>query len=149
MIRSLPLSEWPEADRDAWIRACQPSRRLTRGGLAAHMKPITRTDLERRNGYFLAFLGEGGQLDRHAEPAAQVSPSNVEAFIQRVRPGWSSITLSQSVYKLRRISEILSPGTDFGWLSEIENELATVAYPKDRFDKIVTTETLVEAGLTL
>jgi hypothetical protein len=149
MIRSLPLSDWPEADRDAWIRACQPSRRLTRGGLAAHMKPITRTDLERRNGYFLEFLGQTGQLDRHAEAAAQVSPSNVEAFIQRVLPGWSSITLSQSVYKLRRISEIMSPSTDFRWLSDIENKLAAVAYPKDRFDKIVTTETLVEAGLTL
>src|SRR5271168_3211807 len=31
--RSLPITEWPKADRDGWDRACQPGRRP--GGLVA------------------------------------------------------------------------------------------------------------------
>ena len=32
---------------------------------------------------------------------------------------------------------------------EIENDLALMAYPRDRFDRVITTEKLLEAGLTL
>jgi integrase len=52
-VRSLPIEFWPEADRKAWVTACQPSQRLRRGGAGSHMKPITLNDLARRYGYFL------------------------------------------------------------------------------------------------
>ena len=63
-----------------------------------------------------------------------------------MRPLWSSVTLAQSVYKLRRMAEILAPHAAFGWLTEIEQDLAFVAQPQARFDRTVTTEVLVEAG---
>ena len=47
------------------------------------------------------------------------------------------------------MAEILAPERDFSWLREIEKDLALVACPRDRFDRIVTTEVLVEAGLAL
>ena len=62
-IRSLPIEFWPEADRKAWISACQPSQRLKRGGAGSHMKPITLDDLARRYGYFLDFMNRRGLLD--------------------------------------------------------------------------------------
>ena len=149
MIRSLPLSEWPEADRHAWIEACQPGQRLRRGGRASHMKQITRDDLERRYGYYLQFLVETGDSSSAHRQRTQVTPDQVERYIQRVQPHWSSVTLAQSIYKLRRMAELLSPETDFEWLSDREKDLALVACPQERFDKIVTSETLIEAGLTL
>src|SRR5215218_692742 len=149
MICSLSLDQWPEADRVSWTRACAPGQRLKRGGLASHLEPITRNDLERRYGYFLQFLREAYQLDLQASAASQVTPDHVARYVERVRPGWSSVTLAQSVYKLRRMAEILSPASDFAWLADIEKDLALVAYPKDRFGRIVTTELLVEAGLIL
>jgi hypothetical protein len=47
------------------------------------------------------------------------------------------------------MAEILAPNQDFGWLREIEKDMALLACPKDRFDRIVTSEVLVEAGLAL
>jgi hypothetical protein len=73
----------------------------------------------------------------------------VDSFLDEIRSIWRSVTQAQSVYKLRRMAEILAPTRDFSWLREIEKDLALVAYPKDRFDRIITTEVLVEAGLTL
>src|SRR5260370_12464787 len=67
-IRSLPLDLWPEADRNAWISACRPPARLKRGGAAGHLKPVTRDDLARRYGYFLAFLSRRGPLHLATSP---------------------------------------------------------------------------------
>jgi hypothetical protein len=43
----------------AWAEACRPGDRLTRGGAAAHLKPVTRLDLVRRYGQFLGDMVEG------------------------------------------------------------------------------------------
>ncbi len=47
------------------------------------------------------------------------------------------------------MTQILSPDRDVAWLVEIERDLAAEAHPKPRFDRIVTSDQLVEAGLTL
>src|SRR5215210_4909119 len=69
--------------------------------------------------------------------------------MSEIRPIWRPVTQAQSIYKLRRMAEILAPVRDFSWLRDIEKDLALMAYPKDRFDRIITTQVLVEAGLTL
>jgi hypothetical protein len=50
---------------------------------------------------------------------------------------------------LRRAGDLLAPTTDFSWLAEIEKDLALVMEPRSKFDRLVLTERLVEAGLTL
>jgi integrase len=47
------------------------------------------------------------------------------------------------------MGSILSPATDFGWLNELANDLDLVAYPMDRFDRVVSSEVLIKAGLQL
>jgi hypothetical protein len=113
------------------------------------MKPITRDDLQRRYGYYLQFLNETGDLQLEAPAGIQVTEEKVELYTERVRALWSSVTLAQSVYKLLRMAELLSPTTDFEWLSDLAKDLALVACPQERFDQIVTSEALIEAGLTL
>ena len=65
-VRSLPIEQWSPADVAAWALANRPSLRLIRGGVGAHMKPITLSDLARRYGYFLDFLERTTGLDRNA-----------------------------------------------------------------------------------
>jgi integrase len=149
MITSLPLDGWPAADRLAWLRACESGVGWRRGGAASRWKPITREDLERRYGYFLESLRERGTLDPQAGAGRLVTPENVDCYIERVRSGWTSVTLARSVYKLRRMAGILAPSLDLDWLTEIANDLDLVAYPLERFDRIVTSEVLIRAGLTL
>jgi integrase len=113
------------------------------------MKPVTQADLARRYGYLLDHLARRGLLDRAAAAGAGVTPEAVESLIAEGRSRWRSVTLAQTVYKLRRMSEIIAPDRDVSWLEEIERDLALDAHPKPRFDRIVTSEQLVEAGLTL
>jgi hypothetical protein len=148
-VKSLPLAEWPTADREAWRQAREPHVRLRRGGAAAHMKPVTQADLERRYGYFLDHLARRHLLDQTAPAAAHVTEEALRGFLGEIKAIWRPVTQAQSIYKLRRMAEILSPRTNFAWLRETENDLALVAYPRDRFDRIITTERLLEAGLTL
>ena len=137
------------ADRNAWIAACEPARRLKRGGIAAHLKPITRDDLARRYGYFLDFLDRHNLLHVDAVAAGEVTPDNVERYILELRARVSSVTVYGSVFKLRRTSELIAPERDFAWLAEVEKDLALVMQPRSKFDRMVLTEVLVEAGLAL
>jgi hypothetical protein len=132
-MRSLPLSQWPRADRHAWMVACLPHVRLQRGGAAAHMKAVTQADLERRYGYFLDHLSRQGSLKEAAPAGGHVTPQAVAGFLEEIGPIWRPVTQAQSVYKLRRMAEILAPDRDFSWLREIEKDLALVAHPQDHF----------------
>lgn len=149
MIRSLPLQDWPASDRDTWLKARAPGLRLRRGGRAAHMAPVTQADLERRYGYYLRSLLERGVLRQDMVAGHQVTPDGVEAYLARAATCWRSTTVAQSIYKLRRMAGLLAPDRDYGWLRDIENDLALASCPMSRFDRVVTSEVLVEAGLTL
>jgi integrase len=54
-----------------------------------------------------------------------------------------------SIYKLRRTSQTIAPGRDFAWLTEIEKDLALTMRPRSKSARLVLTEVLVEAGLSL
>ena len=60
-----------------------------------------------------------------------------------------SVTVWNCIYKLRRAAELLVPQADFSWLAEIEKDLALEMEPRSKFDRLVLTGRLVEAGLTL
>lgn len=147
--RSLRLAEWPALDRRAWALACEPGARLRRGGLASHLKPVTRDDLAKRYGLYLDFLSRTGRLDDRAAAGAQTTPENVAAFIAELRTRVSSVTIHGSVCKLRRATEIIDPNRDLAWLREIENDLAFVMQPRSKMNRLVLAEALVEAGFTL
>ena len=148
IVRFFLFDLWPLADREAWTAACLPNQRLKRGGLAAHMKPVTRGDLQRRYGYFLDFLDRSGLLDR-TSAASQVTPENVDGYIKELMERVSSVTTYGSIYKLRRASQLLDPRRDFGWLVEHENDLALHMRPRSKTNRLVLTEVLLECGLTL
>ena len=148
-IRSLPIEFWPEADRKAWMSACQPSQRLKRGGAGSHLKPITLSDLERRYGYFLDFINRRGLLDPNKAAGGHVTPENVDTYLEELTVRVGSVTVQGSICKLRRACELVDPTCDMSWLADIEKDLALVMRPRSKADRWVLTEVLVEAGLTL
>ena len=135
--RSLPVHEWPDADRRAWEDACRPGSRLKPGGAASYLAQVSRDDFARRYGAFLGFLQRNGRLERDAAAAAQVTPSNVEAYITDLTGRVRSVTVWNCIYKLRRAAELLAPTADFSWLAEIEKDLALVMEPRSKFDRLV------------
>jgi integrase len=147
--RSLPLNEWPAADRKAWEEACRPGLRLRKGVPRAAYAEVSREDFAQRYGAFLGFLQRSGLLDPFAGPGAQVTPQNVDLYIAELKVRVRSVTVWNCVYKLRMAARLLDPKADFGWLSEIEQDLALVMEPRSKFDRVVLAERLVQAGLTL
>ena len=146
-MRSLPFKEWPEADRRGWEVACRLGQRLTRGGAASHLAPVTQADLANRYGLYLDFLDRSGQLDLTAEAGALVAPEFIAGFITELQNRVSSVTVSRTIYKVRRTAECIAPGRDFVWLAEIGKDLVLLERPKDKFDRVVLTERLLEAAL--
>jgi len=146
---SLRVEEWPEANRRAWEDACRPGSRLKPGGCASYLAPVSRDDFAKRYGAFLGFLQRRGQLERHAAAAGQVTAANVEAYITDLSGRVRSTTIWNCMYKLRRAAELMAPTSDFAWLAEIEKDLALVMVPRSKFNRLMFTERLVEAGLTL
>jgi integrase len=148
-IRSLPLKEWSEADRLAWEAACRPAKRLVRGGVASHLAVVTQVDLANRYGLFLDFLLRSRRLDPRADAGVQVTPEATTPFIVELQARVSSVTVSRTIYKVRRAAECIAPHLDFAWLAEIEKDLILLERPKEEFARDVAPERLVEAGLTL
>jgi integrase len=147
--RSLPVNEWLEADRRAWEDACRPGSRLKTGGAANYLAQVSRDDFARRYGAYVGFLQRTGRLERDAGAATQVILPNVEAYIADLSARVRSVTVWNCVYKLRRASQLLAPTVDFSWLAEIEKDLALVMEPRSKFNRLVFTDRLVEAGLIL
>ncbi len=148
-IRSLPVNLWPSADRVAWQEACRPNVRLKRGGTASHLRPVTQRDLASRYGYFLDFLSRSGLLNLEAGPAAQVIPQHVEPYVAELKARVRSVTVYGSIRKLRRIVQLNTPARDLGWLIAIERELFSEKRPRSKWHRVVYSEVLDEAGLTL
>ena len=149
LVRSLPLERWPTAERAAWQEACRPSVQLKRGGAASHFRPVVQYDLARRYGYFLDFLSRSGRPDMVAAAGAQVTPPNVEAYVNELKARVSSVTVYGSIQKLRRFVQLIAPARDIGWLIAIERELTTEKRPRPKWSRFVRTDILVDAGLTL
>jgi hypothetical protein len=139
--RSLPLHEWPDADRRAWKDACRPGCRLKPGGAASRLAEATLEQMAKGYGAFLAFLQRNGLLDRHAAAAAQVTLTNVEAYTAELADRVRSVTIYNYIQNLRLAASLLAPTIDFSWLAEAEKDLALVMQPKSKFERLVFTET--------
>jgi integrase len=146
-IRALEF--WPEDDRQAWIAACRPAERLKPGGAAAHLKQVTRDDLAQRYGYFLKFLERSELLSLRGPAAANVTLENIDSYIIDLKARVSSVTVYGSICKVRRTSQLICPARDFTWLYDIERDLALEMRPRSKFDRVVSANVLLEAGLTL
>ena len=138
-----------QADRNAWNAACRPAARLRPGGAAGHLKPVTRDDLARRYASFLSFLDRRGLLRSEELAAANVTLDNVVAYVAELKDRVSSVTVFGSIYKLRRAAQLIDSKRHITWLVDIERDLALEMRPRSKFGRIVKTEILVEAGLTL
>lgn len=148
-IRSLPIEEWPKAERAAWQAACQPGIRLKGGGMASHLRPVTQHMLSQRLGLFLDFVARSNKFDQEAEAGGHVKLDLVEPFVEELKKRVSSVTVYGSIQKLRRVTQFTAPERNLGWLIEIERELFSDMRPKSKWDRIVLAEIIIEAGLTL
>jgi integrase/recombinase XerD len=147
--KPLPLPHWPETDREAWLAAQETSGVLYDGGVASHLRAHTRSDLTRRYAYFLSFLAHRGRLEEYGPAASSVSPENILDYVHYLEPRVSSVTLAQSLYKIRRVAVCLAPELDWRWLRRLSRRLDLRAKPRDRRNDVVEIKELFWLGRQL
>ena len=148
-VHSLPDELWPAADRASWQEACRPSVRLKRGGAASHLKPVVQHDLAKRYGLFLDCLSRSGGWIGTQLRRRKSLPENVATYVTELKGRVSSVTVYGSIQKLRRFVQLIAPDRDLGWLIDIERELYSEMRPRSKWDRVVSSDVLVDAGLTL
>jgi len=124
--RSLPIHEWPDADRRAWEDACRPGTRLQPGGTACYLAAVSRHDFANRYRAVLGFLQRSGRLPQNLDAAAQVTLPNVEDYIAELTARVRSVTVYNCVYKLRRAAELLASDVLLQWVVDLDAVLDVV-----------------------
>src|SRR5262249_16083415 len=147
--RALPRERWPQEERKAWNVASQPPTRLKPDGRAGHLRPATREDHAQQYGYFLGFLDRNGLLELDGPPTANVTAAKVHAYLAELKTRVSSMTVHTRICRLRRATQYMAPAPDPPCLSQICKDLALDTRPRSKFDRLVMSEVLVEAGLKL
>lgn len=113
------------------------------------MRPVTQRDLAKRYGYFFDHLARSKRLGLGAGVGTQVTAENVELYVEELKQRVSSVTVYGSIQKLRRITQLIVPKWDLRWLIQIERELFSQMRPKSKWDRVILSELIVEAGLAL
>ena len=107
--RSLNIKEWSHVDQRAWEEAIRPAVRLQRGGAAAHLAAVSQKDIANRYGLYLDFMQRNGLFDPTSGAAKLVVLDHVQHFLAELEMRVSSVTIWNSIYKLRRAAECLAP----------------------------------------
>lgn len=144
--RALPLSDWPPADRDAWLAATASSGLLGDAGIASHLAPSTRDDLTRRYAYFLAFAKRTGRLVSEGPPACNVTEDAITAYVQDLEEYASSVTVHGSVIKAMRVAECVAPQMDWLWLRVLCRRLETRMIGRNKRPRMVDVGRLLDLG---
>jgi integrase len=149
--RALPIDAWPLPDRLGWQAATTAGASLLDdGGLAAHLSPRSRDDLQRRYAYFLDWADRHGRLVKAGGPAATITPDTVTAYIADVKEHLSSVTVAYTIGKLHRMASLLAPpASNWGWLNRLSVRLARQMKPADKRHRIVESGELYQYGLQL
>jgi integrase len=146
---SLPIADWPAADRSAWLSACKPPVRLSPGGAASRMSRDIQQTNARAYGHFLAYCRREGALDADTPAAVMVTPDRIAAFLADLSHLVGSVTRLNYIQRILRVASILSPDRDFGWLREVVADLKDSARPRPKAHRIVDSDRLLSLGLAL
>lgn len=147
---SLPLADWPEADRQAWARATTPPDSLFDAGYAAsRLRPRSLQILLEVYGLWLDYLHRQGSLDTSG--MGLVSPERLDSFVadQRSR-GNNNSTLAKRLGSLHAALKLLAPGRDFSFILRPGGVPVSRALPhRPRRVDTVSTQVLFQHVLAL
>lgn len=148
--RCLPVRDWPELDRSAWVAAHRRGGLLDYDGLAVSWASATNGLIAGGYGRFLSFLDETEGLDATALPGTRITRARVEAYVAHLRERNHSSTVTARILQLARAIAVMAPMVDLAWLSRIVARLSRMATPaRDDRARLVPAETLFDLATTL
>lgn len=127
---ALPLSDWPAADRAAWLTALSPddpfaSRNPTKGWRSATINKV-----KYGYGYWLGWLSKKGLLDPNATPDSRVSRDRARDYLAHLRGvGLKEFSVCSLLEGLSHALRALAPDRDWRWIARAADRLAQRATP--------------------
>ncbi|MBM1174709.1 tyrosine-type recombinase/integrase [Microvirga arabica] len=148
MRRALPVSEWPQVDRDAWMAAQAVGDIFDEGGGAAHWASRTRLTNEQHYGRWLGYLLWAGQLDRSASPADRVSREAVRAYNRHLETLVAPRTRLSTLVGLKVMMQAMAQDRNWRWLQDACNRVQINAKPsRDKRARMRPTAEIFAAAL--
>ncbi len=148
--RCLPVAQWPETDRTAWMAAHRRGGLLDDDGLAASWAPATSSLIAAGYGRFLSYLAETEGLDTQASLQDRVTRPRVEAYVAHLRGHNHSSTVAGRIRQLGRAAAVMAPNANWAWLRRMLARLRRVATPaRDDRARLIPALTLLDLATTL
>ncbi|MEO3475908.1 hypothetical protein AAFN86_28925 [Roseomonas sp. CAU 1739] len=118
-ICSLPLGDWPLADRSALERALAPDDDGSgEYGQAAHLRAATIVSYTQTYGQFLDFLGRNNTLFEAEGPGDRTTPQRVTAWRKENKArGLAPTTRRQMLRNLGAVLRLLVPERDWRFVT--------------------------------
>jgi integrase len=149
-LKHLPLSEWPEADREVFNSAYEPGDLFEdTAGPGAHLTDGSRTMIQSTYRRWLGFLKAKYPDDFAISPAKRITPKRVRAFIDHLRTEIRPSSVAIAGAHLYAAARLIAPTADWSWLKSLKSRLASRASPMDRFDRLVPPVQTLNFGIEL
>jgi integrase/recombinase XerD len=147
---SLPLADWPESDRLAWVAALQPEGLFAAGSVARDWGEATRGLAVNGYGRFLAWLSAEGKLDPASTPASRATKENLRAYLGHLQGTVADFTACSYIQQVGNALRAMVAGEDWCWIQRAADRLRAEAQPvRDKRARIQSPERLVALGKSL
>ena len=148
--KSLPLSEWPEPDRLAWLAALDPGRDVFEdAGPAARWAAATRAGVRHGYGRWLGFLAAHEPDALALDPGARADVARVGRFLAHLSETVGPASRHVTAQHLRDALAAMAPGHDRAALGRLVARLGRDRRPRDKRPRLVATGRLLALGQAL
>lgn len=145
--RPLKLEEWPEADRWAWQEALREGDVLAPGGIASEWASLTRLEVAKSYGRWLAWLGRNALLDPSAPLAERITPDRISRYVADLKASYAPYTVVIRVQQLHAAHRAMAPEGDWHWLMRLKQRLVKRAVSvKNKRSRVVAADQLLALG---
>jgi integrase/recombinase XerD len=149
-LKHLPVSGWPQADRDVFTSAYEPGDVFDEtAGPGSHLSEGSRTMIRCTYRRWLGFLKAKYPDDFSISPAERITPERVRVFIEGLSVNSRPSTVAIAAARLYDAARLIAPAVDWSWLRSFKSRLASRARPMDRFDRLVPPVQTLDFGIAL
>jgi integrase len=148
--KSLPLSDWPPADRLAWAAAIQPGADVFEdAGHAARWAASTRAAVQYDYGRWLGFVARSEPDALRLDPASRASSDRLLRFLAHLAETAGSVSRHSTLRHLRDALVVMAPGWDRRGLDRLVAQLERDRQPRPKPPRMISTQRLIALGYEL
>ena len=144
----LPLTAWPETDRQLWEAALRPANLLHSRGQRTRYRAISNQRFEKGYGRWLAWLAQTGKLDPTCPPGVRITPEAVDAYLSDLMAVNAPSTLLSRLQELHDTAKVMAPEADWSWLRVLSSWVRLLPSPARPFLTVSSLD-LFQLGIRL